>query len=124
MRILKTLTGGSAIDAVVVVDQARLQAAVGGLAKTFNQEPVDAAVAYDGTKIKQKEAQEGAVLQQDPAAATITSSFLKVTGPIALPADITQPAITNDEADKVVATFAKPAIADSHQGQRQRRRIV
>jgi vancomycin resistance protein YoaR len=111
-RILRTLTGGSAIDAVVVVDQARLQGAVGGLAKNFNQEPVDAALRYNGTKIKQKQAQEGVVLQQDPAAATITSSFLKVTGPVALPADISQPAVTNDEADNVVATFAKPAIAD------------
>jgi vancomycin resistance protein YoaR len=110
-RILRTLTGGSAIDAVVVVDQGKLQTAVGGLAKTFNHEPVDAAVAYKGTKIKQKQAQEGAALQQDPAAATITSSFLKVTGPIALPADISQPAVTNDEADKVVATFAKPAVS-------------
>jgi vancomycin resistance protein YoaR len=112
LRILRTLTGGSAIDAVVVVDQARLQTAVGGLAKTFNQEPVDATLRYDGTKIKQKQAQEGVVLQQDPAAATITSSFLKVTEPIALPAEISQPAVTNDEADEVVATFAKPAISD------------
>src|SRR5688500_3780678 len=46
LRILKTLTGGSAIDAVVVVDQPNLQAAVGQLGKTFNHEPVDAAVAY------------------------------------------------------------------------------
>jgi vancomycin resistance protein YoaR len=111
VRMLKTLTGGSAIDAVVVVDQAKLQAGVGQLGKTFNHEPVNAAVAYRGTKIKQKNAQEGIALRQDPAAATITSSFLKVTGPIALPADITQPAITDEEADKVVDTFAKPAIA-------------
>jgi vancomycin resistance protein YoaR len=111
VRMLKTLTGGSAIDAVVVVDQAKLQAGVGQLSKTFNHEPVDAAVAYRGTKIKQKNAQEGVALRQDAAAATITSGFLKVTGPIALPADITQPAITDDEADKVVDTFAKPAIA-------------
>jgi vancomycin resistance protein YoaR len=111
LRIVKTLTGGSAIDAVVVVDQAKLQAAVGQLSKTFNHEPVDAAVAYRGTKIKQKNAREGVALHQDSAAATITGSFLKVTGPIALPADITQPAITDDEADTVVDTFAKPAIA-------------
>ena len=111
VRMLKTLTGGSAIDAVVVVDQAKLQAGVGQLSKTFDHEPVDAAVAYRGTKIKQKNAREGIALRHDSAAATITSSFLKVTGPIALPADITQPAITDDEADKVVDTFAKPAIA-------------
>jgi vancomycin resistance protein YoaR len=110
-RMLKTLTGGSAIDAVVVVDQAKLQAGVGQLSKTFNHEPVDAAVAYRGTKIKQKNAREGVALRQDAAAATITSGFLKVTGPIALPADITQPAITDEEAGKVVDTFAKPAIA-------------
>ena len=113
LRILTTLTGGSAIDAVVVVDQAKLQAAVGQLGKTFNHEPVDAAVAYRGTKIKQKHARDGTALRQDPAAVTITSSFLKVTGPIALPADITSPAITDDEADKVVDTFAKPAISAS-----------
>jgi vancomycin resistance protein YoaR len=111
VRILRTLTGGSAIDAVVLVDQARLQAAVGELAKDFNRKPVDAAIAYQGTKIKLKQAREGAVVQQDPAAATITSSFLKVTGPIALPADIAQPAVTTDEADEVVATFAKPAVS-------------
>ncbi len=111
LRILRTLTGGSAIDAVVLVDQARLQAAVGELAKDFNREPVNAAIAYKGTKIKLKQAREGAVVQQDPAATAITSSFLKVTGPIALPADITQPAVTTEEAEKVVATFARPAVA-------------
>jgi len=110
-HILRTLTGGSVIEAVVVVDQGKLQTAVGGLAKTFNHEPVDAAVAYNGTKIKQKQAQEGVALQQDPAAATITRSFLKVIEPIALPADLTQPAVTNDEADTVVATFAKPVVS-------------
>jgi vancomycin resistance protein YoaR len=110
-RIFKTLTGGSPIDAVVVIDQAKLQAAVGQAGKTFDHPPVDAAVAYKGTKIKQKQAREGTALQKDAASATITSSFLKMTGPIALPADITQPAITNDEADKVVADFAKPAVS-------------
>ena len=111
LRIFRTLTGGSAIDALVIVDQPKLQTAVGGLAKHFNAEPVDAAIAYKGTKIKLKQAREGVVVRQDPAAATITSSFLKVTGPIALPADITPPAVTTDEADKVVATFAKPAVS-------------
>ena len=112
VRILKTLTGGSAVDAVVVVEQGKLQASVGQLAdKTFNHKPVDAAVAYKGTKIKQKQAREGTVLQQDAAAVTIASGYLKMTGPVALPADISQPAITNDEADKVVADFARPAVS-------------
>jgi vancomycin resistance protein YoaR len=110
-RIVKTLTGGSAIEAVVVVDQAKLQAAVGELAKTFNRPPVDAAVTYKGTKIKQKHAREGATLHQDLVATTITGSFLKVNEPIPLPADLPPPAITDEVADRVVADFAKPAIS-------------
>jgi vancomycin resistance protein YoaR len=112
VRMIKTLTGGSATDAVVVVDQPKLQAAVGHLAKTFNREPVDAALAYKGTKIKLKHAREGTVLHQDAAAATVTSSFLKATAPIPLSADITPPAITDEEADKVIASFAKPAVSE------------
>jgi vancomycin resistance protein YoaR len=111
VRIARVLTGGSAIEAVVVVDEPKLGAAVGGLSKTFNHPPVDAAVAYRGTKIKQKPAREGTTLQQDSAAAMIKGSFLKTPGPVELPADVAQPAVTNGKADQVVADFAKPAIA-------------
>jgi vancomycin resistance protein YoaR len=112
-RIIKVLTGGSAVDAVVLVDEPKLQAAVGGLAKTFNHSPADAAVAYRGTKIKQKPARDGTTLQQDPAAAMIKTSFLKTTGPLQLPADVAPPAVTDQEADQLIADFAKPAIAGS-----------
>ena len=111
VRIVKVLTGGSAVDAVVIVDEPKLHAAVGGLAKTFNHAPADAAVTYKGTKIKQKAAREGTTLQQNAATGILRSSFLNVAGPIELPADVAQPGVTDEEADKVVADFAKPAIA-------------
>ena len=56
MRIFKVLTGGSATDAVVVSTRPNSRQRSAGLAKTFNHAPVDAAVAYEGTKIKQKQA--------------------------------------------------------------------
>jgi len=112
LRIVRILTGGSAIDAEIVVDQAQLQAAVGELVKTFNHPPADAAVRYQGTKVKQKHAREGITLQQDASATMIKSSFLKTTGPLELPADVAQPEITDVEADQVIADFAKPAIAE------------
>jgi vancomycin resistance protein YoaR len=112
VRIVSVLTGGSAIDAVVVVDEPKLKAAVAELSRTFNHDPVDAALAYQGTKIKQKPAREGTTLQQDPAVTMIKSSFLKTTGPLELPADIAQPAVTDQEVEELVASFAKPAIAD------------
>jgi vancomycin resistance protein YoaR len=110
-RIIKVLTGGSAVDAVVVVDEPKLQAAVGELSKTFDHSPVDAAVAYRGTKIKQKRARDGTTLQQDPAAILIKTNFLKTTGPLELPADVAPSAVTDQEADQLIADFAKPAIA-------------
>ena len=112
LRMVRVLTGGSAIDAEIVVNHAQLQAAVGELAKTFNHPPVDAAVRYQDTNIKQKQAREGVTLQQDAAAAMIQGGFLKTTGPLELPADIAQPEITDEEVDQVVANFAKPAIAE------------
>jgi vancomycin resistance protein YoaR len=111
LRIVRVLTGGSAIEAVVVVDEPKLKAAVGELSRTFNHKPVDAGLKYQGTKIKQKPAREGATLQQDPAAMMIKSSFLKTTGPLELPADIAQPAVTDQEVAELVASFAEPAIA-------------
>jgi vancomycin resistance protein YoaR len=111
VRIVRVLTGGSAVEAVVIVEEPKLNAAVAGVSKTFNHAPVDAAVTYRGTKIKQKPAQDGTTLQADSAATLIKSSFLKSTGPLELPADVVQPAITDEEADQVVASFAKPAIA-------------
>jgi vancomycin resistance protein YoaR len=111
VRIVRVLTGGSAVEAVVVVDEPKLRAAVGDLSKTFNHPPADAAVAYRGTKIKQKPARDGATVQQDPAAAMIKGSFLKTTGPLELPADVAPPAVTDQEADQLIADFAKPAIA-------------
>jgi vancomycin resistance protein YoaR len=112
LRIVRVLTGGSAIDAEIVVNQIQLEAAVDELAKSFNHPPADAAVKYQGTKIKQKHAREGITLQQDATAAMIKGGFLKTTGPLELPARIAQPEITDEEADQVVASFAKPAIAE------------
>src|SRR4029453_9235690 len=67
-RIIKVLTGGAAVDAVVVVDEPKLQAAIQRLSKTFNHSPADAAVAYRGTKIKQKPARARTTLHQAPPA--------------------------------------------------------
>jgi hypothetical protein len=94
LRIVKVLTGGSAVDAVVVVDEPKLQAAVGGLTKTFNHAPVDAAVAYKGVKIKQQKAREEPHCSRMPRLPVLRSTFLTGSGPVELPADVAQPAVT------------------------------
>ena len=112
-QILKVLTGGSATTAVVVVDEAKLSAAVQGLAAGSDQPPVDASLAYKKTKIRQTAAQPGVTLQQETAATVLEDSYLVNSGAIPLPADLVQPEITDEEADLVVENFAEPAISAS-----------
>ena len=109
-KIVTVLVGGRSTDAVVVVDQDRLNAAVQGLAATIDQAPVDAALAYKGTRVKRTRAEPGLTVDTAAAATTIRQSFLTTT-PVALPTAVTEPRISDDEAIRVVEEFARPAVS-------------
>ncbi len=96
---------------MVAVDEAKLEAAVAGLAATFDRKPADAAIAYSGAKITQTPAQQGVVVQQEGAATALANNFLTATAPIGLPVEATEPEVTNAEADQVVTDYAKPAVS-------------
>lgn len=110
-QILKVLTGGSATRATVAVDEAKLDAAVTGLAQEADQKPVDAGLAYDGIKIKQTKAETGVTLEQQAAASALVDNFLVATGPVALPAAVAEPEVSDDQADQVRQNVAEPAVA-------------
>ena len=110
-QIIRVLTGGSATEATVVVDESKLDAAVAGLAKKADQTPRDAALGYDGTKVDQTKARLGVTVQQSAAAAAIENGFLVATAPVDLPAEVVEPEITDDEADQVRQDVAEPAVS-------------
>jgi vancomycin resistance protein YoaR len=110
-RILAALTGGSAVNAVVRTDQAKLSATVAGLATTFDQKPENASLSYAGAKIKKTAAQTGLSLRREAAETSIQHAFLTTTGPVSLAADVTQPDITDAEVAAVVKGFAAPAVS-------------
>ena len=111
------LAGGGATTAVVVVDQAKLEAAVQGLAATFDRPAADAALAYAGTEVKQTPAQAGITVQQAAAATVIEESFLASSAAVPLPADVVQPEITDEEADQVADNFAEAGRVGAGQGE-------
>jgi len=111
-QILRVLTGGSATDAVLVVDQVKLRGTVQGLADRVDQPPIDATLAYDGARIKQTKAEDGLVLQQDAAATALQDRFLLPRTPVLeLPVQTSEPEVTSAEVDEVVASFAEPAVS-------------
>lgn len=110
-HILRVLTGGAATEAAVSVDEEKLSAAAQGLATTYDQKPANAAIGFDGAKVKRTAAEPGVTLEQEQAATALRDSFLTATAPVELPADVAEPEVTTAEADQVVADYAKPAVS-------------
>lgn len=111
-HILQVLTGGSSIEAVVEVDEAKLSGAVRDLAAQVDQPPADAKIAYDGARIEQTAAKNGLTVQQKPAATALQATFMQPrTAALDLPVETVEPAVTSAEAHEVVAGFAKPAVS-------------
>ena len=110
-QIFRVLTGGSATEATVRVDETKLESAVADLAEEADQAPKDAALAYDGTEVEQSKAQPGVTVEQQAAASAIENGFLVATAPIDLPADVVEPDVTDDEAREVRRTVAEPAVS-------------
>lgn len=110
-HIWRVLTGGAEIDPVVVTDQAALEAAVAALAKDVNQEPKDATLAFDGSKVKQTKGEDGVALDTSGAAAALEDAFLGSVDPVELPADVTEPQITTAEVSALATSYAKPAVS-------------
>ena len=110
-QIIRVLTGGSATKATVVVDEAKLESAVAGLAGQADQKPKNAALAYDGTKVDQNKAQSGVTVEQQAAASVIEDAFLVATAPVELPAEVVEPEVTDDEAGQVRENVAEPAVS-------------
>jgi vancomycin resistance protein YoaR len=110
-RIFRVLTGGAASSAVVRVDRAKLDAVVGSLASTLDQTAKDAGLAYAGTRVEQTRARSGVIVDQSAAAAVIEDSFLVATSPVELPAQVSEPDVSDAEADQVREIVAEPAVA-------------
>ena len=110
-KIITVLAGGRSTDAVVVVDEDKLNAAVQSLATTIDQAPVDAALAYKGTTVNRTRAEPGLTVDTEAAATAIRQSFLTRPAPVELPTAVTEPQIIDDEATRVADTFARPAVS-------------
>ena len=110
-KIFRVLTGGSSTNAVVLVDEEKLDAAVQNLAGTVDQPRRNAALKYAGTKVKQTAARPGVTLEQTAAATAIENNFLHATSPVELPAEVVEPDVTDAEANQVRRNVAEPAVS-------------
>ncbi|MDN5770903.1 MAG: VanW family protein [Microlunatus sp.] len=110
-HIWQVLTGGSATPAVITTDDAKLRAAVSGLASEVDRTEKNADLSFDQAKIVRVKARDGITLNQRRAASAIEAAYLTAPGRVELTADITKPEITTAEVDELAKTYAKPAVS-------------
>ncbi|MGW6229247.1 hypothetical protein ACWFQT_19265, partial [Cellulosimicrobium cellulans] len=106
-RLWQHLFGGEDEAPVVSVDDAALDAQVEALRGSLEIEPVDGTVQFVDGAPTSTPAADGSALVTDEVPAAITSSWLVTDGPVALPTEPVEPAITQEETDAALAQAEK-----------------
>lgn len=106
-RLWQHLFGGEDEAPVVVVDDAALDAQVEALRGSLEIAPVDGAVQFVDGAPTSTPAADGSALVTDEVPATITGSWLVTDGPVTLPTEPVEPAITQEETDAALAQAEK-----------------
>jgi vancomycin resistance protein YoaR len=106
-RLWQHLFGGEDEAPVVAVDDAALDAQVEALRGSLEIAPVDGAVQFVDGAPTSTPAADGSALVTDEVPAVITTSWLVTDGPVTLPTEPVEPAITQEETDAGLAQAEK-----------------
>lgn len=111
VRLWDHLVGIGAVDPVTRTDEAMLETAVGDLAAALAVPAVDGTVLFVDGEPQSTPAVAGSTIDVEAATATLVDGWLTAPRPIELATEVTQPAITQDEVDRVMAEIARPLVA-------------
>ena len=111
-RLWAHLTGGKVVDPVLTHDDEQLTALVQDLAKKADTTPVDAKLAFEGTKPTVTPATLGSKLDIEETQKVLSTQILSLDQPIELPAESVDPAITTETAENAVAELAEPLVSE------------
>ncbi len=109
-HIVQVLRGGTDLDLVTSVDQAKLDAAITSAAPTFVVKPKNASLAMSGQSAKLTPGVDGSTLNNAAAATAVQQAWLKNTS-VEAPLTTTPPAITTQAATQVKTEYADPALS-------------
>ncbi len=110
VNILVVLTGGGDQRPVVTRDEAKLAAAVAGLADQADSRPTNAGLSVKDVAVVRSEGKPGVTVQRPETADAIADAFVDSSRVTAVVAQ-TPPEITTEEADRVATAVGKPALA-------------
>lgn len=111
VTLVRGFFGGGEVAPVTTADKERLRAAVDTFADKADRKPVEGGVRFEGAKVVPVPPGQGRTLDRPGAVEALRSSYLEQTEPIELPAELTDPHVTQDEVDRAVKEFAEPAMS-------------
>ena len=113
-RVWSYYSGADQQQAVVAIDQTRLDQAIESFAAQVDQPAVQGAVTFDDGQINARYPQKGTILDRAGAAAAIRSAFLHGTGPdqvVRLPIQTDVPRLSKEAVSRAMDDFANPAMS-------------
>jgi vancomycin resistance protein YoaR len=109
-RMWGVLTGGSDHHAELTVDQSKMQAVLDELDAGIKAPPVEGTVVFRDGRAVPVASREGVVVERGAAQAILERRFLH-GGSQKIPTQARQPEISDEEVDRAMTEFARPAMS-------------
>ncbi len=109
-RLWEVVSGSGDHDAVVTVDEQRMQAALDSLGEGIAQPPVDGSIAFHDGQALGVAGRAGLVVDRSAARALLVRRYLHA-GSQKLPTQVQQPVVTSDEVNRALGAFGRPAMS-------------
>ncbi len=109
-RLWDVVTGGGSHEAVVTVDEQKMQTTLDALGQGIPQPPVDGSIAFTDGRALGVAGRPGLVIDRSGARALLVGRYLHA-GSQKLPMRIQQPVVTADEVNRTLGTFGRPAMS-------------
>ena len=111
-RMWESLAGGGEdYEAVLGVDESRLEATVDRLAKKVDQKPRKGSISFDEGRAEARLPRTGIELDRDAATADIREAFLNQGEVLSLTASEVKADVTREEVRSAMSDFANPAMS-------------
>lgn len=111
-RLWRHVVGAGEVQPVTQVDTPALRAAVAEVAEAVAVEPVEGDVVFVDGQAQGTQVVAGSSLDRDGAMAAVVDGWLTERRPLPLPTVVTEPAVGQEEVDRVVEEVARP-LADA-----------
>lgn len=109
-RMWAVITGGDDHHAEITVDQSRMQPALEGLDTGIGRTPVEAAITFTDGRASAVPGRSGLVVDRNETQAVLERRFLH-GGSQKIPTETREPSVSDDAAQRALASFAEPAMS-------------